>query len=127
MELTYHCIRTAIIKSLIVNSISSLNIHKHMNSRYGIINMLILIQSKNHLTKLIGINYSKTENVNEQVAILNIILNIFSNFVPNKMLTFDDRKSPWMTEYIKSKLHWKNCIYNQYLNCSRNCADYDIL
>ena len=34
---------------------------------------------------------------------------------------------PWMTEYIKSKIHWKNCIYNQYVNSSRNHADYDIL
>ena len=73
MELTYHCILIAIIKSLIVNSISSSNIHNHMNSRYGIKNMLILIQSKNHLTKLIGINYSKTEN---KLTILTSILHL---------------------------------------------------
>ena len=69
----YHCILIAIIKSLIVNSISSSNIHNHMNSRYGIKNMLILIQSKNHLTKLIGINYSKTEN---KLTILTSILHL---------------------------------------------------
>ena len=67
-------------------------------------------------------------------------MNIFSDFVKNKILTFDDRdpppkplppppfpSPPWMTEYIKSKIHWKNCIYNQYVNSSRNHADYDIL
>ena len=32
-----------------------------------------------------------------------------------------------MTEYIKSKTHWKKCIYNKYVNSSRNHADYDIL
>ena len=32
-----------------------------------------------------------------------------------------------MTEYIKSKIHWKICIYNQYLNSSMNNIDYDIL
>ena len=70
----------------------------------------------------------QNKNVNEQVAILdNIILNIFSDFVPNKMLTFDDRDPPWMTEYIKSKIHWKICIHNQYVNSSRSHADYDIL
>ena len=70
----------------------------------------------------------QNKNVNEQVAILNnIILNIFSNFVPNKILTFDDGDPPWMIEYIKSKIHWKNCIYNQYVNSSRNHADYNIL
>ena len=47
--------------------------------------------------------------------------------MPNKILTFDDRDPPWMTEYIKSKIHWKNCIYNQYVNSLRNHADYDIL
>ena len=44
-----------------VNSISSSNVWHHMNNRYGIINMLILVQSKNHLTKLNGINYSNTK------------------------------------------------------------------
>ena len=47
--------------------------------------------------------------------------------MPNKTLTFDGRDPPWMTEYIKSKIHWKNCIYNQYVNNSRNHVDYDIL
>ena len=55
----------------------------------------------------------QNKNVNEQLALLNgFILNIFSNFVTNKILTFDDRDPPWMTEYIKSKIHWKNSIYN---------------
>ena len=27
----------------------------------------------------------------------------FSNFVPNNIVTFDDRDPPWMTEYIKTK------------------------
>ena len=55
----------------------------------------------------------QNKNVNKQVAILNnIILDIFSNFVPNEIFTFDDREPPWMTEYIKSKIHWKDCIYN---------------
>ena len=57
----HHCILIGIIKLFIVNSISSLSTHHHMNNRHGIINMLILVQSKNHLTKLTGINYSKTK------------------------------------------------------------------
>ena len=32
-----------------------------------------------------------------------------------------------MSEYIKSKIHWKNCIYNQCVNNSRNHADDNIL
>ena len=45
----------------------------------------------------------------------------------NKILTFDDRDPPWMAEYIKSKIHWKNRIYNEYQNGSRNHVDYVIL
>ena len=54
-------------------------------------------------------------------------MNIFSNLVPTKVLTFDDRAFPWMTEYIKSKTHWRDCIYNHYINSSRNHKDFDIL
>ena len=100
-----------------------------MNNRYGIINMLILVQSENHSTKLNGINYIfQNKNVNQLEAMLNnIILSIFSNFVPNKILNFEDRDPQWITGYIKSKIHWNNSIYNQYLNSSRNYIDYDIL
>ena len=64
-----------------------------MNNKYGIINMLILVQSENHSTRLNGINYIfQNKNVNQQEAMLNnIILSIFSNFVPNKILNFQDR------------------------------------
>ena len=44
----------------------------------------------------------QSKNVNAQVAVLNnIILNIFSYFVLNKILTFDDRELPSLSEYIK--------------------------
>ena len=83
---------------------------------------------KNSVIKVNWNQLFQNKNVNEQVATLNnITLSIFSNFGPNKILTFDDRDPPWMTEYIKSKIHWKNCIYNQYMSSSRNHADYDIL
>ena len=40
-----------------------------------------------------------------QVKILNdTITNVFSNFVPNKILTIDDRDPPWVNELIKSKI-----------------------
>ena len=45
----------------------------------------------------------------------------------NNIFSFEDRDPPWTSEYIKSKISWKNCIYNQYVNSSRNHADYEIL
>ena len=47
--------------------------------------------------------------------------------MPNKILNCDDRDPPWMIEFIKSKIPWKNCIYNQYANSSRTHGDYEIL
>ena len=57
----------------------------------------------------------------------NIILNLFSNLVPNKILAIDHRDPPWMTEYINSKIYWKNCNYNKCVNSSRDNAAFVIL
>ena len=39
------------------------------------------------------------KNVHQQVNIFSeTIINIFSNFIPNELVTFDDKDPPWMTE-----------------------------
>ena len=55
-----------------------------------------------------------------------MILLFFSNFVPNKIVTFDDRDPPWMTEYIKTKIQRDN-IYKNYLRSSKNNHDFKCL
>ena len=43
------------------------------------------------------------KSVHKQVSIFNeILMNIFSNFTPNKLVTFDDRDPPWMNDFVKS-------------------------
>ena len=37
-------------------------------------------------------------------------MDIFSNFVPNKPVTFDDSNLPWMNDFTKSKIKWKHQI-----------------
>ena len=50
-------------------------------------------------------NLFLNKDVHQQVRTLNdIVINVFSNFVPNKIVTFVDRDPPWMTEYIKTKI-----------------------
>ena len=45
------------------------------------------------------------KSVHKQVSIFNVIhMNIFSNFTPNKLVTFDDRDPPWMNDFVKSKI-----------------------
>ena len=46
------------------------------------------------------------KNVNEQVSIFNTtLMNIFSNYIPNKYITVDDKDPPWMMEAIKNKIN----------------------
>ena len=45
------------------------------------------------------------KNVNQQVKIFNkTIINMFSNFVPNKLVTFNDKDLSWMIERLKEKI-----------------------
>ena len=42
-------------------------------------------------------------DANEQVSVFNeTIVNIMFNFVPNELITYDDRGPPWMNRYIKN-------------------------
>ena len=42
------------------------------------------------------------KNVHQQENIFNkTIINIFSNFIPNKLVNFEDEDPPWMTEKLK--------------------------
>ena len=55
------------------------------------------------------------KTVHQQVNLLNdIILNVFTNFVPNKVITCDDRDPPWINDNIKNKIKWKNSMYKNY-------------
>ena len=47
--------------------------------------------------------------INEQVNIFNsTLMNIFSNFIPNKIVTFKDQDPPLYCENIKAKIELKN-------------------
>ena len=50
-------------------------------------------------------------------------MNIFSNFTPNKLVTFD-WDSPWMNDFVKSKIKWKNNLYKIYTKNCYKCNDY---
>ena len=32
-------------------------------------------------------------------------MNLFSNFIPNKLVTLNDKDPTWMSEYLKTKLN----------------------
>ena len=51
-------------------------------------------------------------------------MKIFSNFTPNKLVTFDDGDLPWMNDYVKDKIKWKNQLYKTYAKNGYECNDY---
>ena len=68
------------------------------------------------------------KNINEQVSILNETrLNVFSNYVPNKYITVDDKDPVWMNETIKLKIKAKDNMYNKYLQNGRFESDFVLL
>ena len=51
------------------------------------------------------------KNVHEQVSTFNTtLMDIFSNYIPNKYITVDDKNPPWMTEAIKNKINLKKSL-----------------
>ena len=56
------------------------------------------------------------KSVKQQVIIFNeTVMIVFSNFIPNKFVTFDDRDPPWMTSNIKDKINYHNNICRKLL------------
>ena len=51
-------------------------------------------------------------------------MNIFSNFIPNKYVTFDDKEPRWMKNFVKHKIHCKNSLYLKYLKRGKRNCDY---
>ena len=46
------------------------------------------------------------KNAHEQVSILNrTLMDVFSNFIPNKLVTFNDKDPPWMTLNLRDKIN----------------------
>ena len=55
------------------------------------------------------------KSVHKQGSIFNeLLIKVLSNFTPNKLVAFDDRETPWMNDFVKIKIKWKNQLYNTY-------------
>ena len=65
------------------------------------------------------------KDINSQVDLFNeTLMNIFSNFIPNKIKTFRDSHPPWMHDDIKSKIKLKHKLSHRYLRHKRNNKDF---
>ena len=67
-------------------------------------------------------------DVNKQVELFNeIILNIFRNFIPNKIVKHSSKDSPWISKEIKTSLRKKARLYKKFLRNSSNIDDQNNL
>ena len=41
-------------------------------------------------------------------------MNVFSKFIPNKLVTFNDKDPLWMTSSLRDKINWENSIYKDF-------------
>ena len=69
------------------------------------------------------------KNVHEQVELFNkTLLNIFHNFIPNKIIVCDDRDPPWMNDEIKKMIKRKNWLFqSQRETCNLDFAILNLL
>ena len=65
------------------------------------------------------------KNVHEQVVIFNqTLMNIFLNYIPNKLITVDDKDPPWMNEYFKRKIMDKKSACKSFNTNNKNYDAY---
>ena len=61
-------------------------------------------------------NHEKSETINERVSILiNTIINIMSNCLPDEAVTIDNRDPPWINDKIKNLIQTEKRLYKNYL------------
>ena len=65
------------------------------------------------------------KNVHQQVNIFKTAINIFSNFIPNKLVTFSDKDPPCITEKLKDKVKTQS-ISRDYLKNGKMYVHYAI-
>ena len=60
-------------------------------------------------------HFDKISCPNEQVKLLNeVLLSIYSNFIPNQVKTVKPRQAPWITQAVKNFLRKKNHAYKTF-------------
>ena len=65
------------------------------------------------------------KDINSQVELFyETLLNIFSNFIPNKIKNFRDSDPPWINDDIKSKIKLKHKLYHRCLRHKKSNEDF---
>ena len=62
----------------------------------------------------------QNKNIHDQLKLFNeTIVNIVSNYIPNKFIISNDKDPPWLNDHIKRLINLKNEIFKKYLKDGR--------
>ena len=65
------------------------------------------------------------KTVESQVSELNdLLLNIYSNYIPDKTVLCDDKDPPWMNNGIRTAIEMKNIAYKEYIRSGMRHTHY---
>ena len=106
----HHCTRNVIITLYFVSLILKLSILRSWSLGYGKTQTDLISRA---IDQFDWVNLLLDKNVNEQVILSNLtILNIFHNFIPNKIILSDDSDPPWWMAGSNTQLkRKKNYIF----------------
>ena len=51
----------------------------------------------------------------------------FSNYIPSKLITIDDKDPPWMSDEIPNKINKRDIFYQLLKKCKLNLTDFDVI
>ena len=58
----------------------------------------------------------QNKNIDDQHKLFNeTVVNIDSNYIPNKFITCNDKDPPWLNDHIKQVFNLKHEIFKKYL------------
>ena len=70
----------------------------------------------------------QNKNIHDQLKLFNeTIVNIVSNYIPNKFIISNDKDPPWLNDHIKRLINLKNEIFKKYLKDGRPDSVYENL
>ena len=66
--------------------------------------------------------------INNQQAqyLIKLLMNVFSNYISNKLITIDDKDPPGINDEIKSKIKKRDIFYEQLKKYKLNLPDFHV-
>ena len=70
----------------------------------------------------------QNKNIHDQLKLFNeTIVNIVSNYIPNKFIICNDKDPPWLNDHTKRLINLKNKIFKKHLKDGRPKSVYENL